>query len=296
MLVGREDALARLHGAREDRGGLTLLVGDIGVGKSRLAESFALAARESGAAISCMSYGTSADALQVSVLLRAQELRPGTVLVLDDLHRADRASLELLRTLLPEIADAGALAIGTVDHHGREPLAALGGFGTDRPITVIRVGGLDGRSLASVAERVACRPLPEPLLTALAVRSAGNPLFIAELVRSIRAEGWLEDSEGAMVALATWGRLEEVIAHRVRRLAGTCRQLLVQAAQLQVHFDLQALRGRVERDTESFLDLVDEAEREGFLEPSPWHAGRYRFSHPLHREIAGGHERIARAS
>jgi len=42
----------------------------------------------------------------------------------------------------------------------------------------------------------------------------------------------------------------------------------------------------VGEEAERFLDRFDEAQRRGLLGPSPWIPGRYRFSHPLVRDLA----------
>lgn len=117
-------------------------------------------------------------ALLEALLLRAADEGP-LVALFEDLHWADPVSLDLWRRV------AGALA-------GR-PLLLLG---VQRPTSAPLDDGahvLELRDLtpAESDELIAAiagpARLPEPLRRALAERAAGNPLFLAELVRTVLA-------------------------------------------------------------------------------------------------------------
>src|SRR5207302_343902 len=128
-LVGRAAAFSQLVGrfqqAQQGQPQAVLLVGEAGIGKTRLATEFVGWARAQGA-----------DVLNG----HACEMGGPLVLLLDDLHWLDGASLDLLRYLAHDWKEHGSriLLLGTVRQEGlepRSPLAAqLADLGRDLPV------------------------------------------------------------------------------------------------------------------------------------------------------------------
>jgi predicted ATPase len=150
----------------------------------------------------------------------------------------------------------------------------------------MRLAGLGCAEVAWLAEQLAGRRLPVRLVAELATRTAGNPLFIRELVHCLRHEGRLDDADTAFAALRAWRRVEDVIARRLTRLGGDSRRLLCHAAALAPVFELADLQAASRLETETLLDLVDEAEHAAMLEPIAPRPGFYRMAHPLIRAAA----------
>jgi AAA ATPase domain len=122
----------------------------------------------------------------VTRFLAEESLEQPLLIVLDDLHRADHASLGLLRFLAPIVRDSRLLVIGT--YRGGEiptahPLARLvadvvGGVGVD----VLALDGLTRRETALLVARMA--PAGASLsVEELHERSGGNPFFLTEILR-----------------------------------------------------------------------------------------------------------------
>jgi len=104
--------------------------------------------------------------------------------------------------------------------------------------------------------------------------STGNPLFIVELVRSIR------DSDRPVIAASS--RLQEAIFYRVARLSNSAQLVLQQAAAVGHAFGAELLAKSLKSDlTSVVLDLSVLVEQH-FLEP---HARGYNFPHDLIREV-----------
>jgi DNA-binding CsgD family transcriptional regulator len=107
-----------------------------------------------------------------------------TIIVLEDLHWADRSSLELLSYLVRRLRHGRTLLVATVrgeevaaDHPAAPVLAALAASGR---MAHIRLGPLD--PAASLALVQALRPAASvPEAAAIARRAEGNPLFATEL-------------------------------------------------------------------------------------------------------------------
>ncbi|AQZ69429.1 Putative LuxR-family transcriptional regulator [[Actinomadura] parvosata subsp. kistnae] len=217
MFVGRAAELARLAAARERTPGLVLVVGEAGIGKSRLVGEFVSGldafVAEGGADPGCVAYapfvpvlrglvrqygaglvpggghrglarllpelgeveelpGLGRARLFEEVLLlveRSAERRP-LVLVLEDLHWADQASIDLLVFLARNLMAPGVLVVAT----SREALRVPGA-------EVIRVPPLGRDDVARMLGRDANGESSELDIDLIAARSEGNPLFAEAL-------------------------------------------------------------------------------------------------------------------
>jgi predicted ATPase len=276
--------------ARAGRGGTALITGETGIGKTSVAETVAVIARADGTDVVFVPYETTAglskeiapDRLTGDALAASAP----TVLVLDDLHRADRASLHGLRQLAARVDRSQLLVIATVDDAAvgaARAVASVGGGST----MVLPLAGLTAAELAQMGYQLTGSSIPEATASMLAARTRGNPLLVSELLLHLRGSGLLDRAEAVAEALETWPGVEGVIAFRVAGLGIACRRLLVEAARMGASFSLRGLRAASGLDPETFIDVVDEAQAEAFLRPVPWDPDRYRFSHPLHRKIAG---------
>nr|WP_275980128.1 BTAD domain-containing putative transcriptional regulator [Couchioplanes caeruleus] len=200
-----------------------------------------------------------------------------TVVVLDDLHRADDLTLQVLRQVLAQLAARPLLVIGTYrgTELGDELAATIAALLTVTAAHV-RLGGLDPGAVAALAaEQGLTRATPE-LLAMLSERTGGNPLFVRELARLIAAEG-----PGAAGAAVPAG-VREVLRRRVARLPGSATAALRQAAVLGREVDVDVLAEVARRDPDDLLDALETAVLAGLLdEPAP---GQVRFTHALVRD------------
>lgn len=195
----------------------------------------------------------------VSALLqRAAPRLP--VLLLDDLHFADDATLELMKGLLPGAAEqapgtvAGPVwALGLRPPLPDTPLQGLvDALARSRPCVQLRLAPL---GVAQVAEFVDALALPgvqgEALAPALHQRTGGNPLFLLETLKL----AWRDGSLARPDALPRPQSLDHLIAGQLERLSAGALQLARVAAVAGVDFGIEvaeALTGR------SALDLADD--------------------------------------
>src|SRR6185503_15646420 len=212
-LLEREPALAALQGALADvahgEGRVALVYGEAGIGKTTLVDSFARARRQPGRTLwgACDSLHTPRplgpvydiaqqagsallDRLEAGAPPRAifaavlEELgrRPPVVAVLEDLHWADAATLDLIRFLGRRIRQVPALLVLTYrdDELGpRHPLRiALGDLATGAAVRRIALSPL---SVAAVRTLATGQPLDA---TALHRQTGGNPFFVTEALAS----------------------------------------------------------------------------------------------------------------
>jgi DNA-binding SARP family transcriptional activator len=209
------------------------------------------------------------------------------VVVLDDLHWADAASLGLLEFIAPHLRRSSVLLVGTYrdDEVGEaHPLTAtLGALarlpGTlrlfPRPLSESEVGAY----LATLTEG----PLDAGVVEVIRARTEGNPFFLIELVKLLVSERSLSSRASAQAAPVPAG-VREVIRRRLGRLPEQTNAVLSVAAVIGQDFDLDTLEAATQLDDETTEEALELALVSGVVADSPAGAGRHRFCHALIRE------------
>jgi class 3 adenylate cyclase/tetratricopeptide (TPR) repeat protein len=234
----------------------------------------------------------------ITAFLKNSAAEQPLLLVLDDLHWADKPSLLLLQFLVRELGQARILVTGTyrdveIDQHHplaeilaalrREPLherIVLQGLAAPEVtalVTATTQGDVDARVMA--------------LIDDLHRGTNGNPLFIQEMLRHLVETGRIYTRNGLwttdavrLTDLAIADGVREVIGSRLSRLSEPCNRLLTVAAVAGREFSLELLEGVVELDEDAVLDAIEEASAAHIVAEVPGNPGRYRFVHALIRE------------
>ncbi|WP_433131660.1 BTAD domain-containing putative transcriptional regulator [Micromonospora sp. CA-240977] len=214
----------------------------------------------------------------VAALVSAVADRGPLLLVLDDLHRADGDTLDLLIGLLtgPRPATGPVLVLGTYRATELNPelTAALARAAGLEPVREY-LGGLSAEATGELARAVAGTELDSPTVRLIHHRSGGNPFFVRELAQLYAGAG-----QAALAAVPPGVR--DVIRHRLAQLPAPTQTVLRQAAVLGRDLD-PAVLGALADDPAALLDAVDRALQAGFLtEREP--EGRLRFTHILVRD------------
>ncbi len=178
------------------------------------------------------------------------------VLVLDDLHWADRPSLLLLQHLARRVPGSRLLIIGTyrdVELERRHPLAEmLADLRREHLYERVLLRGFSVDEVVALMEAIAQHELVEAgtaLAKAIHRETEGNPFFIEETLRHLVETGAISRSEGRWVLdsadpdeLGIPEGVREVIGRRLSRLSEECNQLLGLASVLGREFEFDALR------------------------------------------------------
>jgi DNA-binding CsgD family transcriptional regulator len=239
---------------------------------------------------------TSQDALFGLVrafLARTSERQP-MMLVLEDLHWADPAGLELLRFVARSLSTAPLLILGTYRRDEitrRDPLFQL----LPHLVREARAERIDLRPLDRAAIRdlvTASWRLPPDdemrLIAYLELHAEGNPLFVGELLRTLAEGSTLVTTDTA----AALGNLEtvlvpplvrQVIEGRLARHSEELRDRLAIAAVIGHEVPLDIWRTVIGTDDDELLATVERAFEAGFL-TAPANGTHVRFSHALIRE------------
>ena len=293
-LVGREGVLAALREAWSAPGaqpGVLFLVGDAGIGKTRVSAEFARGAHAGGA---CVLYGRcDEDALSAyqpfvealghyvaaidaaalladlptdcarlaplvpalrralgrhsaatvdpaserfavadavcAVLRRAATAAP-LLLILDDLHWADKPTLMMLRHILRTLPQSDALVLGTFREHEAAPAEGLQRLLADvrreRDVGYLPLDGLDEQDTGALVRALAPELAGERFARNLQRQTAGNPLFIEQRLALALRDGTqtgppAADAEAALCERSReLGVIEDVVADTTSATGG----------------------------------------------------------------------------
>ncbi len=216
----------------------------------------------------------------VASLLRDLAGERPLVLVVDDLHWADRSSLALLAHLVGQGRVPGLGLVGTVRRPAGRATVDLDRFVADlrraEHADVIGLTGIDAASVGELLDRCG-RPVDAVVAAAVHARTGGNPLFVEAL------SGQADD------LTATDPRqlphtVRETLDLRVGALDAEDLHLLITAAAIGSPVDLQVLAEVCECGMARVLDVIDVGVAAGMLVEDPEVIGRVSFSHALARD------------
>lgn len=229
----------------------------------------------------------------VATFLRDVADRRTLVVILEDLHAADTASLLLLRFLASQLADIPMLVIGTYRDPELAPsdsrAVAIDQLRRDPNTVAMPLAGLRAADAARmVASSTGSRPDPG-VVRALWRETHGNPLFLAHAARLLDAEGRLARPGGAVegIGRVVPTEVREVILRRAEQLSPDAIPVLSHAAVVGPEFDADTLRRLLDLPTHEVVRHLDDAAAAGLVSDVVGSPGRYRFVHDLVRESLG---------
>ncbi|HWH81332.1 MAG TPA: BTAD domain-containing putative transcriptional regulator, partial [Burkholderiaceae bacterium] len=266
-LIGRDAAWHTLESSWRD-GMPALVLGEAGIGKSRLIDDFA---RAHGAVRVCARPGDAHAPFALLARLAAElgapsperwdaprltqalaPLQPAGI-VLDDLHFADEASLELLPALLAAKPRPWVLAARAHE------LVAGADWLAELPVRI----ELAPLSAGSVHELLDSLGLPGIDAQAWSERvfrhSGGNPFFVLETVRALLEPG-IGAGAWADTALPAPGTLQRLIAARLAKLSPAALKLARVAALAAADFSVDVAAAVLDQHPLDQLDAWRELE------------------------------------
>ncbi|MGH0029361.1 MAG: adenylate/guanylate cyclase domain-containing protein [Myxococcota bacterium] len=226
------------------------------------------------------------SAALVETVRRVSEREPQLV-VLEDLHLADRETLTALAALAPSLERCRALLLLT-----HRPEAGLDFPAPASRLTLGPLGAAEAQELASTL--VGSDARLDELKQLLLRRAGGNPLFLEESVRSLVDRGHLVGEPGGYELHAHLRTLDvpesihAIIASRIDALDAEHKSTLQTAAVVGREFTLRLL-GAVDGAPASVLDArLARLEAGGFVAADPDGGDRetLAFRHSLIQEVA----------
>jgi DNA-binding CsgD family transcriptional regulator len=213
------------------------------------------------------------------------------LLVLEDLHDADRATLDLLLHLARHLRGMPLLVVGTyrdVDVDRVHPLSdALAELRRTSTFLRLALRGLDVDEVHRMFSAIGGHGVSRGRAEAVHRQTEGNPLFVQEVVRYLVEAGPAgpRGDEGESETRIPEG-LREVIGKRLSRLSPRTNQVLSIAAVIGREFRLDVLEKVAGRNEEEIVVALEEAQDRAVIEPFGSGIGSlsFRFTHALIRQ------------
>ena len=319
--IGRREELAYLRERRleaaSSHGGLVLIAGDAGVGKSRLLAEFCDSLVYSrwkigqGACLEFASrpYGPIIDVLtridarpfELGATTKREQFdaivdrftaiasRTALAVVIEDVHWADAATLDVLAYLGAKLQRMRVLVLAsfrTEELHAENPAtAAVAKIARSARAGRIDLPPLRGSELRTfIDEALDGIALPEATRRAIALAGDGNPFFTEELLKSA------VEKRSADVSFARDRELPHMfratLLERLRPFDEAQRRVLTQAAVIGRTFGLQLLATTLETEPDLLLSTLRRARDFQLVEEIA--PGTFRFRHDLTREAIYG--------
>ncbi len=320
-LASLQQHLGRLHGGA---GTTWLIEGRPGLGKSRLVEQAASAARQAGFAVgygaaepgdAAVPLGVLMDALfegsrpvldrsalnqahaspeqrywllqDIQALLEQAALRQPVLVCLDDLQWADSGTSAALRSLPARLS---YLPVGWV--LAFRPPGADGDL--SRAVAELRragagtsvLGRLDQAAVADVAADV-LGAAPDEAVLAMAEGMHGNPFFLIELLSGLREEHLVSLHAGRATVRETRLplRVRDSMRRRLGRMSPAARKIAAVAASMGRRFTVAQLAAVLDLPASALLDPLQELIDSELLAEG---GETLSFTHDLNREAVRG--------
>jgi predicted ATPase len=212
------------------------------------------------------------------------------MLVLDDLHWADKSSLLLLPFLARELGGSRLLVVGCYrdvelsrQHPLSEALAQLSRESAGGGFRRVLLRGLSQGDSEPFIQAMAGIQPPQRLVDTIYTNTEGNPFFMKEVVRLLSERGELTAEEvGGPRGIRIPEGVREAIGQRLNRLTEPCNQTLTTASIIGREFEFKVLgRSSSGVSEDQLLLAIDEALAAHLIEEVTGTGERYQFTHAL---------------
>lgn len=249
--------------------------------------------------------GASSERMLRELITAIEELARQTplMLVLEDIHWSDPATIDLLAALARRRAPAAILIVASTRSAGAGAQQAI----TDLRLTLasrgeaneVRLNVLDADSVrAYVASRLG-EQAPAALVTAIERHSGGNPLFLSTAVNYALNQGWLVERDGGWQLTLTAAEVEgsipiglrQLIQAQVLHLDLDDRTVLEAASVAGVEFGVRTLAVAMGRPVAEVGEALGRMSRRGrFVRRAGGaeehgEATRFQFAHALYHQV-----------
>jgi DNA-binding CsgD family transcriptional regulator len=230
------------------------------------------------------------------LMRRAAEHQP-LLVVLEDLHDADRSTLDLLLYLARNLHGSRLLLVGTyrdVAVDRAHPLAAaLTELHRGSNVVRIQLRGLCTDEVQQLMAATSQQMIPQPFAELVQRQTEGNPLFVRETLRFVIDTGLVERRDGTLrrvgdqtLASRIPEGLRDAVGKRLSRLSESTNRILSVASIIGREFQLDVLRQVIDSPEDELEAALDEAVTAGIIEERSAVGATllYRFNHAFFRQ------------
>ena len=208
------------------------------------------------------------------------------IILIEDLHWADAASLAFLKDFSAAIAGSRCLLL----------LNYRPDFSADwlqpRLHTEISLSALDERDIdALVDQLLGDHASLNPTRSRVRAQAAGNPFYVEEAIRSLAEQGYLRGTCGAyqqardLSDMIIPDSVQGLIAARIDRLPEADKQVLAHAAVIGKSFQVARLTQLLEQPPSDVQNSLQQLQHSEYIRPADA-LGEFEFVHPLTQEVA----------
>jgi predicted ATPase len=218
------------------------------------------------------------------------------ILVLDDIHWADSASLALLHYLARKVGSERILVIATFrseelssdpNGHQNQLSKVLLLMGRDALFKEVKLPNLDKHDVGRIAESMLNGTVDPELVERLSSESCGNPLFVVETLRMLYQQGSLSKKNGPWSLCVddfdVPRKARDVILRRLETLNSLQRKILDVASVVGERFNPKMIAAAVSCDNADVLIALNEIAKRTLMVRSEDNS--YRFEHEKSREM-----------
>ena len=215
------------------------------------------------------------------------------VLILEDLHWADTASLALLHYMSRAMGSERIMIVGTFRNEeltsgeGSRPLAStLHLMGREALFKEIKLANLNKTNIGKIAKSMLGGFLDPALIQSISDESHGNPLFVVETIRMLSENGGLVRKQKTWQLKNKIGipyRVREIILRRLEPLKPEERRILDVAAVIGDKFDGNLIASVLSIDSLIVLETLNKMFHTTFL--LRLEDNVYTFDHAMTREV-----------
>lgn len=204
------------------------------------------------------------------------------LMLLEDLHWSDEASLELLRAFTHRIAERPILLLGTYRKDEQPPhlvhfLAQLKRERAADELVLTSLTRVQVAELTRTILKLDSSP-DDAFLDLMMRRTDGNPFFIEEVLKTASTE-----NQQSIYELQVPSSIYDAVQQRVNKLAPETRQILMFAAIIGQRFDFELLRQVAAQNEQELLRAIKELLAAQLLMEES--AEQFVFRHALTREV-----------
>lgn len=211
-------------------------------------------------------------------------LSQARVIEIEDIHCADDSSLQVLHLLAPMLAQARLVVVVTARDLGaasRHPVSSL--VAQIHPTEHVALAGLQPEDIADYVRAELGDRAAAELSRSLSARTAGNPLFLQEVMRVVSTR-YVHEGSVCIEDLPLPAAVSDIIRARLREFAAPARELLDVACVLGDELSLAVLQRACRSPAKAMLERLQTAVLANILQPRGG-GSKYGFVHPLMREV-----------
>ncbi|MEO6397265.1 MAG: protein kinase [Tepidiformaceae bacterium] len=220
-----------------------------------------------------------------TTFVRAMAEHTLLLIVLDDLHWADRPTLMLLQHMARTLARMRVLVIGTYRDTDVVRASALSetlaNLNREPGFERVVLRGLDRQEVEAYIRATANVEVSPSLVKRIHEETEGIPFFLSEVVNLMAEEGCLTADSSMGVALPEG--VKEALGRRLDRLSPEANELLQVASVAGREFQHDTLLALGDHTEDKLFALLEEGLAARVIEEAG-QAGRYRFTHALMQE------------